>query len=83
LREPADEVVKLLSIILGSLWQSSEVPADWKRGNTTPIFKKRKKDRGNYRPVGLISVPGEIMKQILLKALLMHTKSKDEVMSSN
>jgi len=73
-----DEVAKPLSIIFEKLWQSGEVPDDWKREIQPTFFKKGKREHlGNYRPVSLTSVLGKTMEQILLKTMLRHMENKE------
>jgi len=71
------------SIIFEKLWLLREVPEAWKKANVTLIFKKAKKeDPGNYRPVRLTSVPGEMIDHVILEAISKRTKDK-KVMGSS
>ncbi|KFV88061.1 RNA-directed DNA polymerase from mobile element jockey, partial [Struthio camelus australis] len=77
LRELADIIARLLSIIFERTWRTGEVPKDWKKANVTPVFKKGKKeDPGNKRPVSLTSIPGKVMEQLLLEAISKHVEDK-------
>lgn len=68
------EVSVPLSIIFQKSWQSGEVLTDWKRGNTTLIFKKGKKeDLGNY---------SKIMEEILSETMLKHMEN-NQVIDNN
>lgn len=62
----ADVIVRPLTVIYQWSWEPGKVSLNWKLANVILIFKKGKKDNpGNYRPVSLTLVPGEIMEKIL------------------
>lgn len=42
-----DEVAKALSVIFEKLWQSSEAPADWKRGIINFLKRRKRKTQGS------------------------------------
>ncbi|KAJ7411482.1 hypothetical protein WISP_102501 [Willisornis vidua] len=57
IRELAEELTKLLSIIDQQPWLSGVVPDDWKLASVMPIQKTgQKEDPRNYRPVSLTLV---------------------------
>jgi len=52
-------------------WRTREVSEDWRKANVTAVFKKgKKKNPGNYRPVSLTSIPGKMMKQLILEVII-------------
>ncbi|CAM5077342.1 unnamed protein product [Eretmochelys imbricata] len=83
LKELADVIAEPLAIIFENSWRSGEVPDDWKKANVVPVFKKGKKeDPGNYRPVSLTSVPGNIMEQVLRESILKHLEERKVIRNS-
>jgi len=73
LRELAEVITKLLSIIYQRSLLTDEVPEDWRLASVTPIYKKGcREDLGKYRPVSLTLVPGKIMEQIVLGEITWH-----------
>ncbi|GAB0204157.1 mitochondrial enolase superfamily member 1 [Grus japonensis] len=83
LRELAELLTKPLSIIYQQSWLTGKVPVDWRLANVTPIYKKGwKEDSGNYRPVSLTSVPGKVMEQIILSAIVWHIQDNQGIRPS-
>ena len=83
LRELAEELAKPLSIIYWQSWLLGEVPVDWRLANVMPIYKKGwTVDLGNYRPVSLTSVPGNLMEQIILSVIRRHLQGNQAIRPS-
>ncbi|PKU38251.1 rna-directed dna polymerase from mobile element jockey-like [Limosa lapponica baueri] len=83
LKESADVLAKLLSIIYMKSWLTGEVPMDWRVANVTPIYKKGKKeDPGNYRPISLTSIPGKVMGQVILSELSWQVQDSQGIRAS-
>ncbi|GAB0192663.1 mitochondrial enolase superfamily member 1 [Grus japonensis] len=83
LRELAEVLTKPLSIVYQQSWVTREVPVDWTLANVMPIYRNgRKEDLGNYRPVSLPSVPGKVMEQFILSAIMQHIQDKQVIRPS-
>ncbi|PKU45371.1 rna-directed dna polymerase from mobile element jockey- hypothetical protein [Limosa lapponica baueri] len=82
LRELADVIAKLLSIIFEKSWRTGEVSEDWRKVNVMPVFKKGKKeDPENYRPISLTSIPGNVVEQLILDVISKHVEEKKVIRS--
>ena len=80
LRELAEVLPKLLSLIYRRSWSTGKVPENWRLANVTPIYEKgQREDPGNYGPVSLTSVPGKIMERFVLRALTWHVRDKQGI----
>lgn len=54
-----------------------EVPKDWQKVSVTPVFKQDwMEDLGNCWLVGFLTVPGKMMKQLIMEAFSKHMKDK-------
>ena len=66
LKELADEIAPLLTIIFNKSLEQGEVPTDWRKANVTAIYKKGNKyEPSNYRPVSLTSLCCKLQEHIL------------------
>jgi len=78
LQNTAQVVADPLARIFQESYSQGLLPADWKKANIVPIFKKGSKtDANNYRPVSLTSVPCKIMESIIKDAMLSYIESND------
>ena len=56
--------------LIVKIWETNEMPQDWKDANIIPIFEKgSKKNCGNYRGISLLSIAGKIMARVILNRI--------------
>lgn len=64
-----------LSLIFEKTWQPGAITSDWIKGNIIPILNKN--DPGNYQPVNLTYVPGDITEEIVLEDVSKNMKGRE------
>ena len=73
LKELAEEVAPILTLIFQSSVDTGSLPVDWKDVHVTPVFKKREQyDPANYPPVSLTSVCCKVLEHILTITIMDH-----------
>ena len=71
LKYAIDPISSGLQALFVKVWQTGQVPADWKDGVIIPLFKGKdsKTDGCSYRAISLLSVPGKVLAHVLLHRL--------------
>lgn len=54
--------------VVVAVWVSGKAPLDWKRALIVPLFKGKGSARNtvNFRPISLLSIPGNVYALIVL-----------------
>jgi hypothetical protein len=83
LQEMAWDISPALTLLFRKSMAEGVVPADWRRANVTPIFKKgSKSDPGNYRPVSLTSICCKLMEGHIKRELTKHMTANNLLLST-
>ena len=73
LRESASVLSAPLSVLFRKSVDSGRLPADWKTGDVTPVYKKGdRQNPASYRPISLTSIPSKVLESIIRDNLLQH-----------
>ena len=70
IKSTVESSANVLHKILGKIWETNEVPKDWKDGHLTVLPKKGDLTKcDNHRGIMLLSAPGKVLSKILLKRM--------------
>ena len=74
LKTCANSLAWPLSILFQLIYNTGILPAEWKRANIVPVFKKGVKENiENYRPISLTCISAKFMERIIYDGLFSRT----------
>ena len=74
LKTCANSLAQPLSILFQLIYNTGILPAEWKRANIVPVFKKGVKENiENYRPISLTCISAKVMERIIYDELFNRT----------
>ena len=78
LREMADELTPILTIIFNQSLKSGTIPKDWSKAIVTPVLKKGNvHEASNYRPISLTCVGCKLLEHIICSHILSFLETND------
>ncbi|KAK3102283.1 hypothetical protein FSP39_010205 [Pinctada imbricata] len=73
LKELADCIAPILTIIFNRSLDRGEVPSDWRNARVTPIYKKGDRYKAeNYRPISLTCICCKLLEHIVTSDIMKH-----------
>ena len=73
LKNCAEEISPILTVIIQKSLDSKQVPSDWKKAVVSPVFKKGDKSNPeNYRPISLTSICCKISEHVIVSETMKH-----------
>ena len=73
LQELVNIISDPITILLKKTIDCGKIPADWRRANVTPIYKKGVKNLAeNYRPISLTSLICKLIESLINGAIMKH-----------
>ena len=73
LKELAEGIAPILTIIFRRSLETGEVPSDWRKAIVSPVFKKGERYKAeNYRPISLTCICCKFMEHIITSHIMKH-----------
>ncbi|XP_062593499.1 uncharacterized protein LOC134254977 [Saccostrea cucullata] len=78
LKELADSVTPILTIIFRKSLKSGEIQLEWRKAHVSPIFKKGDRYKAeNYRPITLTCICCKLMEHIITSHIMQHADTNN------